>query len=87
MQHQESKEEMGIIENNFSKIKSKKVIHKARDGKEDESEKFQQEKREKVKQLSGNPSAIEDPGCRAEEVARFIKSQDEEIKKNFEKER
>ena len=33
-----------------------------------------------MKQLSGNPSAIEDPGCKAEEVARFIKSQDEEIK-------
>ena len=41
-----------------------KVIHKARDAKEDDFEKFQQEKREKVKQLSGNPSAIEDPRCR-----------------------
>lgn len=38
-----------------------KVIHDARDAKEDDFEKFQQEKREKVKQSSGNPSAIEDP--------------------------
>lgn len=112
-----------------------KVIHEARDAKEDDFEKFQQDKREKVKQLSGNPSAIEDPrtryGChfyygycslvsgivlnfslsiyfllvldkwmhmvifaipfsffgnRAEEVARFIKLQDEEME-NFVKAR
>lgn len=85
VQHQESKEEMDFQEQFFKE--QIKVIHDARDAKEDDFEKFQQEKREKVKQSSGNPSAIEDPRrSRVEEVAKFIKFQDKEME-NFVAER
>lgn len=45
-----------------------KIIHEARDAKEDDFEKFQQEKREKVKRSGGNTGAIEDPRRRYERV-------------------
>ncbi|TYI73762.1 hypothetical protein E1A91_D07G152300v1, partial [Gossypium mustelinum] len=56
-----------------------KFIHEARDEKEESFEKLQQQEREKVKQSNPNPSNAEEYRRRADEIAKFIKFQDEEM--------
>ncbi|PPD92341.1 hypothetical protein GOBAR_DD10706 [Gossypium barbadense] len=56
-----------------------KFIHEARDEKEESFEKLQQQQREKVKQSNPNPSNTEEYRRRADEIAKFIKFQDEEM--------
>ncbi|KAA8537033.1 hypothetical protein F0562_029511 [Nyssa sinensis] len=58
-----------------------KIIHEARDAKEDDFEKVQQEEREKVKLSNANPSTKEDHRRKAEEIAKFIQCQDKEMEK------
>ncbi|KAK9291742.1 hypothetical protein L1049_019692 [Liquidambar formosana] len=77
LQHEQNKEEMAYQEQFFKD--QIKLIHEARDEKEDKFEMLQQEEREKVKQSNSNPTTTEDNRRRAEEVAKFIKFQDKEI--------
>ncbi|KAJ0091350.1 hypothetical protein Patl1_14907 [Pistacia atlantica] len=56
-----------------------KIIHGARDLKEEDFEMVQQQEREKVKQSIENPSNTEDYTKRVERMADFIKFQDEEM--------
>ncbi|XWS33072.1 hypothetical protein CRYUN_Cryun22dG0047100 [Craigia yunnanensis] len=63
-----------------------KFIHEARDVKEENFEKLQQQQREKVKQSNPNPSNTEEYRRRyiilillADEIAKFIKFQDQEL--------
>ncbi|OMO90394.1 hypothetical protein CCACVL1_07380 [Corchorus capsularis] len=77
MQHAENKEEMDTQEEFFKEQIQK--IHDARDEKEEKFEKLQQEEREKVKQSSPNPSNTEEYRRRADDIAKFIKFQDEEM--------
>ncbi|XP_057970103.1 protein SUPPRESSOR OF GENE SILENCING 3 [Malania oleifera] len=76
MQHEQNKEEMDFQEEFFKE--QIKVIHDARDAKEDEFEKLQQLEREKVKQATVNPT-MEDQRRKSEEVANFIQLQDKEM--------
>ncbi|KAA8531280.1 hypothetical protein F0562_005989 [Nyssa sinensis] len=77
MHHEQNKEEMDYQEHFFKD--QLKIIHVARDEKEDNFEKIQQEEREKVKQSIENPSTMEDHRHRAEEIAKFIVCQDKEM--------
>ncbi|OMO61141.1 hypothetical protein COLO4_33528 [Corchorus olitorius] len=77
MQHAENKEEMDTQEEFFKEQIQK--LHDARDEKEEKFEKLQQEEREKVKQSSPNPSNTEEYRRRADDIAKFIKFQDEEM--------
>ncbi|KAA8522640.1 hypothetical protein F0562_012999 [Nyssa sinensis] len=58
-----------------------KIIHEARNAKEDDFEKVQPEEREKVKLSNANPSTKEDHRRKAEEIAKFIQCQDKEMEK------
>ncbi|XP_038722073.1 protein SUPPRESSOR OF GENE SILENCING 3-like [Tripterygium wilfordii] len=84
IQHQQNKEEMDYQEEFFKE--QIRVIHEARDAKEEDFEKMQQEEREKVKKLNVNPSNSEEYSCRGEEIKTFIEGQDKEIE-NFVAER
>ncbi|GMI81161.1 SUPPRESSOR OF GENE SILENCING 3 [Hibiscus trionum] len=78
MQHEQNKEEMDYQEQFFND--QIKFIHEARDEKEENFEKLQQQQREKfVKQSTPNPSNTEEYRRRADEIAKFIKFQDEEM--------
>ncbi|XVE83477.1 hypothetical protein DITRI_Ditri16bG0091200 [Diplodiscus trichospermus] len=77
MQHEQNKEEMDFQEQFFKE--QIKYIHEARDEKEENFEKLQQRQREKVKQSNPNPSNTEEYRSRADEIAKFIKFQDEEM--------
>ncbi|KAB1228199.1 hypothetical protein CJ030_MR5G008796 [Morella rubra] len=84
MQHEENKEEMYLQEQFFKD--QIKFIHESRDEKEEKFESLQWEEREKVKQLNADPSDADEFRRRAEEIAKYIKYQDKEIKE-FEEER
>nr|XP_027075041.1 protein SUPPRESSOR OF GENE SILENCING 3-like [Coffea arabica] len=76
--HEQNKEEMDYQEQFFKE--QIKVIYEARDAKEDDFEKIQQEQREKITQQShANPSSAEDPRVMAEAIAKSIKLQDKEM--------
>ncbi|KAK8481967.1 hypothetical protein V6N13_144666 [Hibiscus sabdariffa] len=78
MQHEQNKEEMDYQEQFFND--QIKFIHVARDEKEENFEKLQQQQREKfVKQSAPNPSNTEEYRRRADEIAKFIKFQEEEM--------
>ncbi|XP_052192935.1 protein SUPPRESSOR OF GENE SILENCING 3 [Diospyros lotus] len=77
MHHEQNKEEMDFQEQFFKD--QLKIIHEARDAKEDDFEKIQQEEREKVKQSNANLSSTEDRRRRADEITKFVKSQDKEM--------
>jgi len=77
MHHEQNKEEMDFQEQFFKD--QLQVIHKARDAKEDDFEKIQQEEREKVKQSNAHVSAGGDRSRREEDFAKFVKSQDKEM--------
>ncbi|GMI92843.1 SUPPRESSOR OF GENE SILENCING 3 [Hibiscus trionum] len=78
MQHEQNKEEMDYQEQFFKDQIN--FIHEARDEKEENFEKLQQQEREKfVKQSAPNPSNTEEYRRRADEIAKFIKFQEEEM--------
>lgn len=70
MQHEQNKEEMDYQEKFF------KELNEAREAKENNFEKLQQEEREKVKQ---NPSSMGDCRLKTDEIAAFVKIQDKEM--------
>ncbi|KAF5745075.1 XS domain-containing protein / XS zinc finger domain-containing protein-related isoform 1 [Tripterygium wilfordii] len=84
IQHQQNKEEMDYQEQFFKE--QIRVIHEARDAKEEDFEKIQQEEREKVKKLNVNASNSEDHKRRGKEIDNFIQGQDKEME-NFVAER
>ncbi|EOX92791.1 XS domain-containing protein / XS zinc finger domain-containing protein-related isoform 1 [Theobroma cacao] len=77
MQHEQNKEEMDFQEQFFKE--QIKFIHEARDEKEEDFEKLQQQEREKVTQSNPNASNTEEYRRRASEIAKFIKFQNEEM--------
>ncbi|KAK3012698.1 hypothetical protein RJ639_009854 [Escallonia herrerae] len=77
MHHEQNKEEMDSQEQFFKE--QIQIIHSARDAKEDNFEKIQQEEREKVKVKQSSSTSIEDRRHRLEELAKFIKIQDKEM--------
>ncbi|KAE8673927.1 SGS3 [Hibiscus syriacus] len=77
MQHEQNKEEMDYQEQFFQE--QIKFIHEARDEKEERFEKLQQQQRENVKLSNPNPSNTQEYKRRADEIAKFIKFQDEEM--------
>lgn len=81
--HEQTKEEMDSQEKFFKD--QIKVIHQAIDAKEDNFEKLQQAKLEKVKELNADPSTEENVD-RVKDINRFIKIQDNEMEE-FEAER
>ncbi|XP_038997751.1 protein SUPPRESSOR OF GENE SILENCING 3-like [Hibiscus syriacus] len=77
MQHEQNKEEMNYQEQFFQE--QIKFIHEARDEKEESFEKLQQQQREKVKLSNPNPSNTEEYRRRADEIAKFLNFQDQEM--------
>ncbi|KAK2977705.1 hypothetical protein RJ640_026845 [Escallonia rubra] len=77
MHHEQNKEEMDSQEQFFKE--QIQIIHSARDAKEDNFEKIQQEEREKVKVKQSSSASMEDHRHRLEELAKFIKIQDKEM--------
>ncbi|KAL3524606.1 hypothetical protein ACH5RR_012978 [Cinchona calisaya] len=77
MHHEQNKEEMDYQEQFFKD--QIKMIYDARDAKEDDFEKMQQEQREKITQQSRASPSIEDPRVRAEAIAKSVKLQDKEM--------
>ncbi|XP_014505554.1 protein SUPPRESSOR OF GENE SILENCING 3 [Vigna radiata var. radiata] len=75
MQHEENKEEMYMQEQFFKE--QIRIIQDSRAAKEEEFERMQQEKREKVKPLSSSP--LDD---RVDEYLKFVEFQDKEME-NF----
>ncbi|KAE8696264.1 SGS3-like protein [Hibiscus syriacus] len=77
MQHEQNKEEMDFQEQFFQE--QIKIIHEARDEREERFEKLQQQQRENVKLSNRNPSNTEEYKRRVDEIAKFIKFQDDEM--------
>ncbi|CAI9108839.1 OLC1v1008537C1 [Oldenlandia corymbosa var. corymbosa] len=77
MHHEQNKEEMDYQEQFFKE--QLKTIFDARNAQEDSFEKVQQEQWEKITQTPANPSSVQDPRARAEEIAKSIKLQDKEM--------
>ncbi|KAG8642393.1 protein SUPPRESSOR OF GENE SILENCING 3 isoform X2 [Manihot esculenta] len=79
MHHEQSQEELDFQEQFFKD--QLKLIHEARDAKEEDFENLQQKERgEKAKQLSSNPSNSEEYRRRVEEMDKFVQFQDKEMK-------
>ncbi|XAR72592.1 hypothetical protein NMG60_11019291 [Bertholletia excelsa] len=76
MHHEQNKAEMDYQEQFFKE--QLKVIDEARDAKEEDFEKIQQEERKKVKQ-SNSISSTEDHRLREQKIAKFIIFQDKEM--------
>ncbi|XP_030550285.1 protein SUPPRESSOR OF GENE SILENCING 3 isoform X2 [Rhodamnia argentea] len=76
MQHEQSKEEMDYQEQFFKEQMN--VIHDELNAKEEDFEREQQEKRERVRQSNANPSSAEDK-TRMDEIAEFIQLQEKEM--------
>ncbi|KAL6960952.1 Protein SUPPRESSOR [Sarracenia purpurea var. burkii] len=77
MYHEQNKEEMDAQEQFFKE--RLQFIEEARDEKDNNFEKIQQEEREKVKQSNADLSATEDRNHRGAKIAKFIESQDKGI--------
>ncbi|KAI5672155.1 hypothetical protein M9H77_12519 [Catharanthus roseus] len=75
--HEQNKEEMDNQEQFFKDQIN--IIYEARNAKEDDFEKIQQEKREKVAHSQSNLSSVEDPGQRDQKIQKFIECQDKEM--------
>ncbi|XP_044480621.1 protein SUPPRESSOR OF GENE SILENCING 3-like [Mangifera indica] len=84
MQYEQTKEEMDFQEQFYKE--QIRMIQEARDAKEEDFERLQQDEREKAKQSIENASNIEDTRQRTERMANFIKLQDKEMEV-FEKKR
>ncbi|KAK7358739.1 hypothetical protein VNO77_00677 [Canavalia gladiata] len=80
MQHEENKEEMSMQEQFFKD--QIRIIHDSRTAKEEDFERMQQEKREKVKQLSASPLNAEEGRVKVDEYRIFVEFQDKEME-NF----
>ncbi|KAK7318365.1 hypothetical protein RJT34_03064 [Clitoria ternatea] len=80
MQHEETKEEMYMQEQFFKD--QIRIIHDSRAAKEEDFERMQQEKREKVKQSSSNPLNAEEGEVKLDEFIKFVEFQDKEME-NF----
>ncbi|XP_027341790.1 protein SUPPRESSOR OF GENE SILENCING 3-like isoform X2 [Abrus precatorius] len=80
MQHEENKEEMYMQEQFFKD--QIKIIHDSRTEKEEDFERMQQEKREKVKQLSAGHLNEEERRVKSDEYLKFVEFQDKEME-NF----
>ncbi|ESW31925.1 hypothetical protein PHAVU_002G279500 [Phaseolus vulgaris] len=80
MQHEENKEEMYMQEQFFKD--QIRIIHDSRAAKEEEFERTQQEKREKVKPSSSSPSNEEEGRVKVDEYLKFVEFQDKEME-NF----
>ncbi|KAK7399310.1 hypothetical protein VNO78_10491 [Psophocarpus tetragonolobus] len=80
MQHEENKEEMYLQEQFFKD--QIRIIHDSRAAKEEEFERMQQEKREKVKPLSTSPLNEEEGRVKVDEYLKFVEFQDKEME-NF----
>ncbi|KAF8022990.1 hypothetical protein BT93_F0487 [Corymbia citriodora subsp. variegata] len=77
MQHEQNKEEMDYQEQFFKE--QMKLIHDEVNAKEEDFEREQQEKRERVKQSNANPSSAEDKKKGMETIAEFIQLQEKEM--------
>ncbi|KAL2497988.1 RNA-dependent RNA polymerase [Abeliophyllum distichum] len=77
MHHEQNKEEMDYQEQFFKD--QIKQFYDARNAKEENFEKIQQDQRAKVTQSEANPSSIEDHQSRVEKIAKFIQLQDKEM--------
>ncbi|XP_030471641.1 protein SUPPRESSOR OF GENE SILENCING 3-like [Syzygium oleosum] len=77
MQHEQNKEEMDYQEQFFKE--QMKVIHDELNAKEEDFERKQQEKRERVKQSKAYPSSEKDKKRGMEEIAEFIQLQEKEM--------
>ncbi|KAG5041358.1 hypothetical protein GLYMA_05G198500v4 [Glycine max] len=80
MQHEENKEEMYMQEEFFKE--QIRIIHDSRAAKEEEFERMQQEKREKVKPSSTSPLNEEEGRVKVDEYLKFVEFQDKEME-NF----
>ncbi|TKY60503.1 Zinc finger-XS domainprobable mediator of RNA polymerase II transcription [Spatholobus suberectus] len=80
MQHEENKEEMYMQEQFFKD--QIKIIHDSRAAKEEDFERLQQEKRDKVKQSSTSPLNEEEGRVKVDEYLKFVEFQDKEME-NF----
>ncbi|XP_028766128.1 protein SUPPRESSOR OF GENE SILENCING 3 [Neltuma alba] len=77
MQHEENKEEMNLQEQFFKEQMT--VIHESRNAMEEDFERMQQEKREKVKESSTSSIDAEERRRRADEYLKFVEIQDQEM--------
>ncbi|KAK4486024.1 hypothetical protein RD792_008686 [Penstemon davidsonii] len=76
--HEQNKEEMDYQEQFFKD--QIQEFYDARNAKEENFEKIQQDQREKVTKSEANTSSVEERRRRAEEIAKFIQLQDKELK-------
>ncbi|XP_050205639.1 protein SUPPRESSOR OF GENE SILENCING 3 [Mercurialis annua] len=77
MHHEQSQEELDYQEQFFKE--QLKIIHEARNAKEEDFEKLQQKEREKANQLGANPANTEEYRSRVNKKEKFIQVQEKEI--------
>ncbi|WCJ30598.1 Protein SUPPRESSOR OF GENE SILENCING 3 [Euphorbia peplus] len=77
MHHEQSQEELDFQEQFFKD--QLKIVHEARNAKEEDFENLQQKEREKAKLLGANPSNTEEYKLRVQEGEKFINFQDKEM--------